>query len=133
MKRLAKPMLVLAMGFADTQTALITKHFSQLKKQQTIFFYNIIELICFILTSEYLLLMNLFMRADFPTFESPIRTTLQSWRASDKRWRTLPILILFTKFLNLDLSVLIFRETARSLYVFSIWRLHGLKTRTQLN
>ena len=71
-------MLVLAMGFADTQTALITKHFSQLKKQQTIFFYNIIELICFILTSEYLLLMNLFMRADFPTFESPIRTTLQS-------------------------------------------------------
>ena len=46
---------------------------------------KIIELICLILTSEYLLLMNLFMRADFPTFESPIRTTLQSWRASDKR------------------------------------------------
>ena len=48
-----------------------------------------------VLTSENLLLINLLMRADFPTFESPMRTTLQSWRASVNRCLTLPIFEIF--------------------------------------
>ena len=43
-------------------------------------------------TSLNLLLMNLLTRADFPTLQSPTRTTLQSCLGSDKRWRTLPII-----------------------------------------
>ena len=49
-----------------------------------------------VLTSLNLLLINLWTRQVFPTLESPIRTTLQSWRASESLWRTLPILIIST-------------------------------------
>ena len=65
-----------------------------------------------IFTSENLLFMNLLMSEDLPTLASPTRTTLQSWRASARRWRTLPIVRIIFFVFSVQFRRFRFRQTA---------------------
>ena len=90
-----------------------------------------------VLTSENLLLINLLMRADFPTFESPMRTTLQSWRASVNRCLTLPIFEIFLSdwinFVRASYSGKQHGHLMSSLWkIYDNERVHSAKTWTEL-
>ena len=67
--------------------------------------------------------MNLLMSEDLPTLASPTRTTLQSWRASARRWRTLPIVRIIFFVFSVQFRRFRFRQTATtgSLWWYLFW------------
>ena len=77
-----------------------------------------------VLTSVNLLLINRWTNAVFPTFESPIRTTLQSCLASESLCRTLPILLFDFFGENLQLNLFhLFKKTG---FVYFLITLHNI-------